>query len=101
MASNVLDLFQWNKELMGAGMVGAESRAAMFSDAARVDPVMYYGMGWGTTAPGSVPSYTSYNAILRNRHSGEWLSVTLLTNSDGVDDLDRLADELIDVALAR
>jgi CubicO group peptidase (beta-lactamase class C family) len=110
MASDVLDLFHWNKELMQGDVISGESRAAMFSDAARVDPVMYYGMGWfighddewdSYHHSGSVPGYTSYNAILRNRRSGEWLSVTLLTNSDGVDDLDRLADEIIDVARGR
>jgi CubicO group peptidase (beta-lactamase class C family) len=110
MASNVLDLFQWNKALMSGGVLTAESRGAMFSDAARVDPVMYYGMGWfvghdgdwdSYHHSGSVPGYTSYNAIVRNRISGSWLSVTLLTNSDGVEDLDRLADEIIDVARGR
>jgi CubicO group peptidase (beta-lactamase class C family) len=110
MASNVLDLFHWNKELMEGAVISTDSRAAMFSDAARVDPVMYYGMGWfvghdeewdSYHHSGSVPGYTSYNAILRHRHSGDWLSVTLLTNSDGVEDLDRLADEIIDVARGR
>jgi CubicO group peptidase (beta-lactamase class C family) len=109
MASNVLDLFRWNKALMDGGIIGAASRAAMFSDGARVDPVTYYGMGWfighdddwdSYHHSGSVPGYTSYNAILRHR-SGAWLSVTLLTNSDGVEGLDRLADEIIDVARER
>jgi hypothetical protein len=110
MASNVLDLVHWNKELMQGAVISAESRAAMFSDAARVDPDRYYGMGWfvghddewdSYHHSGSVPGYTSYNAIVRHRRSGEWLSVTLLTNSDGVEDLDRLADEIIDVARGR
>jgi CubicO group peptidase (beta-lactamase class C family) len=110
MASNVLDLFQWNKALMDGRVVGAVSRAEMFSDSARVDPVTYYGMGWfighddewdSYHHSGSVPGYTSYNAILRHRRSGGWLSVTLLTNSDGVEGLDRLADEIIDVARER
>jgi CubicO group peptidase (beta-lactamase class C family) len=110
MASNVLDLVHWNKELMQGAVISTESRAAMFSDSARVDPDTYYGMGWfvghdeewdSYHHSGSVPGYTSYNAILRHRRSGEWLSVTLLTNSDGVDDLDRLADEIIDVARGR
>jgi hypothetical protein len=82
----------------------------MFADAARVGPFVYYAMGWfvghddewdSYHHSGSMPGYTSYKAILRNRRSGEWLSVTLLTNSDGVEDLDGLADEIIDVALER
>jgi hypothetical protein len=76
----------------------------MFSDAARVDPLTYYGMGWfighedgwdSYHHSGSVPGYTAYNAILRQTRSASWLSVTLLTNSDGVEGLDRLADDIL------
>jgi CubicO group peptidase (beta-lactamase class C family) len=103
MASNAIDLFAWNKALIDGRVLGAESTAAMFSDAARVDPHTYYGMGWfighdngwdSFHHSGSVPGYTSYNAILREQRSGAWMSVTLLTNSDGVTELERLADEI-------
>ena len=76
----------------------------MFSDAARVDPLTYYGMGWfighddgwdSYHHSGSVPGFTSYNAILKQRHSEKWISVTLLTNSDGVQGLDQLADDIL------
>lgn len=107
MASNVLDLFQWNKAMMEGRVVSAASTQLMLSDAARVDPLTYYGMGWFVSHDGqwdsyhhsgSVPGYTSYNAILRHEKTGSWLSVTLLTNSDGVENLDRLADEIFYVA---
>ena len=103
MASNAVDLFAWNKALVDGRVLGATSTAVMFSDAARVDPHTYYGMGWfighdngwdSFHHSGSVPGYTSYNAILRDRRSGAWMSVTLLTNSDGVTELERLADEI-------
>lgn len=106
MASNVLDLFAWNKALIEERVIGAGAVRLMFSDAARVDPVTYYGMGWFISHEGewdsyyhsgSVPGYTSYNAILRHRNSGRWISVTLLTNSDGVEGIDQLADEIFDV----
>ncbi len=103
MASNAIDLFAWNKALVDGRVLGAAGTAAMFSDAARVDPHTYYGMGWfighedgwdSYHHSGSVPGYTSYNAILRKQRSGAWMSITLLTNSDGVTELERLADEI-------
>lgn len=107
MASNVVDLFAWNKALMDGRIIGADSRHLMFSDAARVDPLNYYGMGWfighengwdSFSHSGSVPGFTSYNAILKLHSSEAWLSVTLLTNSDGVEGLDQLADDLLYLA---
>jgi CubicO group peptidase (beta-lactamase class C family) len=109
MASNVVDLFAWNTALMTGRILNAESRALMLSDAARVGPVTYYGMGWFIahdndwdtySHSGSVPGFTSYNAIFKRQGSGSWLSVTLLTNSDGIEDLDALAGDLFDVARA-
>jgi hypothetical protein len=109
MASNVVDLFAWNAALMAGRILNPESRMAMFSDAARVDPVTYYGMGWFVSHEngwdqfshsGSVPGFTSFNAIFKRQNSSSWLSITLLTNSDGVDGLDALADDLFDLARA-
>jgi CubicO group peptidase (beta-lactamase class C family) len=103
MTSNVLDLFAWNKALMEGRIISAQAMHLMLSDAARVDPVIYYGMGWFITHDegwdsyyhsGSVPGYTAYNAIQRHEDGSRWMSVTLLTNSDGIEDLDRLADEI-------
>ncbi len=105
MESSALDLFAWNTALMQQRVLSPVSLAAMFSDAARVDPLTYYGMGWYVTHDetwdsyhhsGSVPGYTSYNAIER-RGDGAWLSVTILTNSDGIEGLDALADEVFGV----
>jgi len=104
MASNVLDLFQWNRALIEGRVLDAAATRAMFSDGARVDPLTYYGMGWFITHDesrdtyfhsGSVPGYTSYSAIERSTGDGHWTTVILLTNSDGVTGLERLADEIL------
>jgi CubicO group peptidase (beta-lactamase class C family) len=109
MASNVVDLFRWNSALMHGRVIGWKSLSSMFSDGARVGPTRYYGMGWFIdhedkwdtfSHSGSVPGFTSYNAIRKRQLSASWLSVTLLTNSDGVEGLDELADDLFDVARA-
>lgn len=106
MASNVVDLFAWNKALMGGFIIGPQSLEAMFSDAARVGPTTYYGMGWfvahdeawdAYSHSGSVPGFTSYNAVRKRQNAPGWLSVTLLTNADGVEGLDELADDLFEV----
>ncbi|MEI9899085.1 MAG: serine hydrolase domain-containing protein [Hyphomicrobium sp.] len=105
MASNAVDLFAWNKALIEGRLISPANLKAMFSDAARVDPATYYGMGWYVRHEpdwdsyfhsGSVPGYTSYNAIEKNRADG-WISVTLLTNSDGVEGLDELADDIFNI----
>ena len=109
MASNAIDLFAWNRALMAGGVIAPSSLGQMFSDGARVGPTSYYGMGWFIehddgwdkfSHSGSVPGYTSYNAIRKRHADGAWLSVTLLTNSDGVEGLDELADEIFDAATA-
>jgi CubicO group peptidase (beta-lactamase class C family) len=109
MTSNVLDLFAWNKALMEHRIIGPESLRAMFGDGARVGPMVYYGMGWFVDHEegwdkychsGTVPGYTSLSAIYSPHRSSSWISVTLLTNADGVDGLDELAEALLDVARA-
>lgn len=106
MASSAADLFAWNKGLMDQGLISQASRKAMFSDAARVDPLTYDGMGWYVRHEdhrdiyfhsGSVPGFTSYNAIEKDTSTGAWSSVTLLTNSDGVEGLEQLADDIFSV----
>lgn len=110
MASSAVDLFAWDKALMDGRLISAASRDSMLSDAARVDPLTYYGMGWYVRHEdrrdsyyhsGSVPGFTSYNAIERDRDDGGWISVTILTNSDGVTGLDQLADDIFGVARNR
>jgi hypothetical protein len=55
------------------------------------------------THSGSVPGYTAYSLIARTSHTGtsqeDWASVTILTNSDGVEGLDELARVLGEMAL--
>jgi len=106
MTSTASDLFAWNKALIGGRIIGAAGLRAMLSDGARVDPLTFYGMGWFISHEegwdsfyhsGSVPGFTSYNAIVRRQGSSRWLSVTLLTNSDGVEGLDALADDILEV----
>lgn len=76
----------------------------MLSDAARVDPMTYYGMGWFIehegdrdifSHTGSVPGYTSVNMIVRNLDAGLWRSATILTNGDEVEGLDILAKDIL------
>ncbi|HKH81690.1 MAG TPA: serine hydrolase domain-containing protein [Methylovirgula sp.] len=108
MVSSALDLFAWHKALMSAQIVPPEVRDQMFSDTARVAPFIYYGMGWFCehkddrdiySHSGAVPGYTSYNAIIRLKSGGKWISITLLSNSDQLDGLDDLADNMANVVL--
>lgn len=106
MASNVVDLFAWNRALMTGEIIGPGSLKAMFGDGGRVGPFTYYGMGWFIEHAegwdifyhsGSVPGFTSYNTILKREDRADWLSVTILTNSDGVEGLDQLAGDIVDL----
>jgi hypothetical protein len=107
MASSAYDLFIWNKGLMEGKIVSRSSSALMFSDAARVGFSRYYGMGWFIehadgadkfSHTGYVPGFSSLNMIVRSRN-GSWTSVSLLTNGDGVNNLDKLAASIVQVAL--
>lgn len=113
-ASNVRDLFAWDRALMESRALSRPMGELMFSDAARVTPQDYYGMGWFIrheegrdvfSHSGLVPGYTSYNTIVRltgtNAPQGSepWVSVTLLLNSDGIEGLDELAEDLARLAL--
>jgi D-alanyl-D-alanine carboxypeptidase len=108
MVSSAVDLFAWHKALMGAQIVPAAVRDEMFSDASRVTPFIYYGMGWFCehkddqdifSHTGAVPGYTSYTAIIRFKTPGKWLSITLLSSSDQLDGLDDLAGEMTNIVL--
>jgi CubicO group peptidase (beta-lactamase class C family) len=111
-ASNVHDMFAWNKALMEDRVLSGAMRALMFSDAARVTPEDYYGMGWFIrheekrdvfSHSGLVPGFTSYNTIVKLKGGDgatpDWASVTLLLNSDEVEGLDGLAEDLVRLAL--
>jgi D-alanyl-D-alanine carboxypeptidase len=107
MVSTALDLFAWNSGLLAGRVIAANSVEQMLAESARVTPTDYYGMGW-FIAPfgdwtlyshtGSVPGFTCFNAISRDAARVHWASVTLLTNMDGVLELDGLADELLRLA---
>ena len=108
MASSAHDLFLWNKALMEDRVLCRSSRTLMFSDAARAAPSRYYGMGWFIehdngwdkfSHSGLVPGYSSLNTIVQGPYRTRWISVSLLTNSDGVVDLDQLAHSIVQVAL--
>lgn len=105
-ASSVIDLFKWDKALMDRSALSGPGRDLMFADAARVNVWTYYGAGWFITHKGgvdcyfhsgTVSGYTSFNMIVRPSPE-HWISVALLTNSDGVEDIDVLADALAALA---
>ena len=56
--------------------------------------------GWDKFShSGLVPGYSSLNTIVQGPYRTRWISVSLLTNSDGVEDLDQLAHSIVQVAL--
>jgi D-alanyl-D-alanine carboxypeptidase len=102
-ASTVIDLFNWNVALMNDRVVSRHTREEMFREGGRVTPTIFYGMGWFIDEAdgwrryfhsGTVPGFTSFNCIAQKKLGGQWISVTLLTNSDGVEGLDELAADL-------
>jgi CubicO group peptidase (beta-lactamase class C family) len=104
MLSSAADLYRWNAALLGGRVISSASLSEMLREAGRVTPTTYYGMGW-FIAPqgawthyshtGSVAGYTSCNAIARSNDGQRWISVTLLSNSDGVEGLEQLADDIL------
>lgn len=108
MVSSVSDIFAWDKALMEDRVLPPDVRDLMFSAQAQITPSLAYGMGvYVERAPGlmiyshsgTVPGYTAFNAIIVEKGQPGWISVTVLANSDGVKDLQRLADQLAVVAL--
>lgn len=106
--SSVKDLFAWDKALMEQGVVSPKVRNQMFAPSAPITPSLAYGMGFYVErAPGleiyshsgTVPGYTAFNAIVVEKGKPGWITVTILTNSDGIEDLQKLADALVVVAL--
>lgn len=104
MLSTAHDLYRWNAALLGERIIAAPALAEMFKEGGRVTPTTFYSMGWfvepktGWTHyshTGSVAGYTSCNAIARSDDGKRWHSVTLLSNSDGVDGIEQLADDLL------
>ncbi|MCC7252834.1 serine hydrolase domain-containing protein [Hyphomicrobium sp.] len=109
-ASSAMDLYAWNAALMSGRVLPPDVFALMVSDGARVTPDLYYGMGWFVehrakgdvfTHSGLVPGYTSYSLIATGSAKGgtdTWMSITLLVNTDMVDGLDLLAEDLLRLA---
>lgn len=106
--SSVRDIFSWDKALMEGDILSDRARQAMFTPWARITPSLAYGMGFyverapGMTIyshSGAVPGYTAFNAIIVEDDAPGWISVTVLTNCDGITDLQRMADALAIVAL--
>lgn len=102
-ASTVTDLFAWNTALMSDKILSREMRLEMFRGTGRVTPTLYYGMGWFIEEAdgwqrnfhtGTVPGFTAFNSIAQRTTGGQWISITLLTNSDGVEGLENLAADL-------
>lgn len=113
-ASSAADLYAWNAAFMSGRVLPEDLARLMVSDAARVTPDLYYGMGWFVehrahrdvfTHSGQVPGYTAYNLIATAPRGGgeplahgSWISVTLLVNADMVEGLDMLAEDLLRIA---
>lgn len=106
--SSARDIVRWNDALISGRIIHEPELSAMFAESARVTPTDYYGMGWYISDKdgwkffshsGSVPGYTAFNAICRDETREIWTSVTLLTNMDGVDDIEELADRIVRIAL--
>ena len=106
--SSVRDIFAWDRALMEGDILSKRARKAMFTPWARITPSLAYGMGFyverapGMTIyshSGTVPGYTAFNAIIVEDDDPSWISVTVLTNCDGITDLQRMADSLAIVAL--
>lgn len=107
-ASSALDVFAWNKAVMDNQILSPAMRSEMFSEAARVSPTIYYGMGWFIEASdgwqryyhsGQVPGYTAFNLIAHRLGDPQnWISVTLLTNAGGAEGLETLAKDYLSLA---
>jgi CubicO group peptidase (beta-lactamase class C family) len=106
-ASSVMDLFKWDKALMEGRALTGPARDLMLSDSARVEVWTYYGMGWFIIHKGgidryfhsgTVSGYTSFNLIVRPT-TDHWVSVSLLTNSDGVEGINDFANSLAELVL--
>lgn len=106
--SSAIEVFAWNKALMQGKVLSSNMRTEMFNEGARVTPTVYYGMGWFITEDdgwqqyyhsGQVPGFTAMNVIAhRLGDPASWVSVTLLTNADGIDGLEQLADDYVFLA---
>jgi CubicO group peptidase (beta-lactamase class C family) len=102
--SSIADLASWNAALMDGRMLSPDLRAWMFSDGARVTPDVYYGMGWFIehgdkvdlySHSGLVPGFTSYNIIAADPATRDWVSVSVLINTDVAEGIDVLARDLL------
>jgi CubicO group peptidase (beta-lactamase class C family) len=107
MTSSAVDLFHWNVALMDETAVDAKIHDQMLSDATRVGPQDWYGMGLFVrhkddfdefAHSGIVPGFTAFNAIFKNKKDNSRISVTLLSNKDGFRNLDSLATEIFYLA---
>lgn len=105
--SSIADLARWNAALMDRKVLSADLTQAMFSDGARVTPDIYYGMGWFIehaagmdlySHSGLVPGFTSYNIIAAQRETSDWISVSVLINTDVSEGIDVLARDLLRIA---
>ena len=104
MLSTASDLYRWNAALFGGQILGPQALAEMLKEGGRVTPTIFYAMGWFVRSndrwihyghTGSVAGYTSCNMVARSVDGTNWHSVTLLSNSDGVEGIEQLAEDLL------
>lgn len=105
--SSIADLARWNAALMDRKIIPTDLQKEMFSDAARVTPEIYYGMGWFIehvgdmdiySHSGLVPGFTAYNIIAAHPGTSDWVSVSVLINTDVSEGIDVLARDLLRIA---
>lgn len=106
MFSSATDIFRWNKALFGGQVMSKMLRDEMLKEGGRITPTDFYGMGFFISPKtawiryshtGAVPGFTSANAVSVRRSDQSWRSVTLLMNGEGVEGLDQLADDMLNV----
>jgi len=110
MTSSALDLFHWNRAFMDATVVNPKIHDEMTSDAIRVGPQDWYGMGLFVrhkddfdefAHSGTVPGFTSFNAVFQSKRDNSRVSITLLANKDELKDLNSLATEIFYLTIGR
>jgi CubicO group peptidase (beta-lactamase class C family) len=110
MTSSALDLFHWNRAFMDATVVAPKIHDEMTSDAIRVGPQDWYGMGLFVrhkddfdefAHSGTVPGFTSLNAVFQSKKDNSRVSITLLANKDELKDLNSLATEIFYLTIGR
>lgn len=106
--STAVDLIRFDRQLMRGQLFSAEAKQAIFGRHVRAGKGdLRYGAGWYVRGAGArqayftigrIPGFSSINKIYRNTAAGTDRYVVILTNADGVNGLEGLADRLLAAA---